>query len=82
MGCVNRIFKMWPDERFVQGEKIIGGKVKECFRLNSILRALLAALTTLSSAPSLVFKTIPRSLVLETVGIVWVRVGYGTGGCK
>ncbi len=25
MGCLNRIFKMWADERFVQGEKNIGG---------------------------------------------------------
>ncbi len=33
--------------------------------------ALLAALTTLSSALSRVFKTIPRSLV---VGVEWVRV--------
>ncbi len=29
MGCLNRIqdvFKMWADERFVQGEKNTGGK--------------------------------------------------------
>ncbi len=29
MGCLNRIFKMWVDERFVQGEKNIGGKGRE-----------------------------------------------------
>ncbi len=29
MDCLNRIFKMWPDERFVQGEKKIGGKGRE-----------------------------------------------------
>ncbi len=33
---------------------------------------LLAALTTLFSAMSLVFKTIPRYLVVEAFGIVWV----------
>ncbi len=32
----------------------------------------MAALTTLSSALSLVFDTIPRSLVVVTVGNVWV----------
>ncbi len=47
--------------------------------LNSILRALLATLTTLSSALLLVFKTIPRSLVVETVGIVWVLGGLEDG---
>ncbi len=26
MGCLNRIFKMWADERFVQKEKNTGGK--------------------------------------------------------
>ncbi len=26
MGFLNRIFKMWLDARFVQGEKNIGGK--------------------------------------------------------
>ncbi len=29
MGSLNRILKMWPDERFVQGEKYIGGKGHE-----------------------------------------------------
>ncbi len=29
IGCLNRIFKMWPDERFVQGEKNIGSKGRE-----------------------------------------------------
>ncbi len=29
MGCLNRILKMWPDERFVQGEKNNGGKGHE-----------------------------------------------------
>ncbi len=29
MGCLNRIFKTWPDESFVQGEKNIGGKGRE-----------------------------------------------------
>ncbi len=38
-------------------------------------RAYLAALTTLSSALSPVFKAIPRSLVVETVGMVWVQEG-------
>ncbi len=68
---------------FVQGEKNIAGKGREgSLQVKTILWALLAALTTLSSALSLVFKTIPRSLVVETVGMVWVLVGYGVGGCK
>ncbi len=29
MGCLNSIFKTWPDERFVQGEKNNGGKGHE-----------------------------------------------------
>ncbi len=29
MCCLNRIFKMWPDERFVQGEKNIVSKGRE-----------------------------------------------------
>ncbi len=33
---------------------------------------VLAALTTLSLALSQVYKTSPRSLVVETVGMVWV----------
>ncbi len=53
--------------------KILGLRAaRDRFRKNSILRALLAALTTFSSALSLVFKTIPRSLVVETVSIIWV----------
>ncbi len=33
MGCFNNIFKMWPDKRFVQGEKILGVRVvKDRFR--------------------------------------------------
>ncbi len=47
--------------------------------LFSILRALLAAPTTLSSALSLVFKTIPRSLVVVPVGMVWVLGGLWDG---
>ncbi len=35
---------------------------------------------TLSSALSLVFKTIPRSLVVGTFGIVWVLGGLWDGG--
>ncbi len=29
MGCLTRIFKMWPDERFVEREKTIRGKGRE-----------------------------------------------------
>ncbi len=29
MGSLNRIFKKWADERFVQGEKTIGGQGRE-----------------------------------------------------
>ncbi len=39
----------------------------------------MAVLTTLSSALSLVVKTIPRSLVVETVGRVWVLDGLEGG---
>ncbi len=65
---------------FVQGEKINEGKVHEDhFMLNSILRDLLAAVTTLSSALSLVFRTIPRYLVVVTVGMVKVLRGLWDG---
>ncbi len=66
MGCLNSIFKVWPDKRFVQGEKNTGVKGREgSFQVKTgTLLALLAALTTLSSAPSLVFKKIPRSFVV------------------
>ncbi len=43
--------------------------------------AFLSALKALSSALSLVFKTIPRYLVLETFGIVWVLSGLLDGRC-
>ncbi len=73
MGCLNSIFNMWLDNNFVQGEKSTGGTGRKgSFQVKkNILRSLLAALTPLSSALSLVFKTIPRSLVV-TVGMVWV----------
>ncbi len=29
MGCLNSVFKVWLDKRFVQGEKNIGGKGRE-----------------------------------------------------
>ncbi len=65
------------------GRKILGVRAaKDRFRYNNILRALLAALMTLSSALSLVFKTIPRSLVVFTVGMVWALGGLWDGGCK
>ncbi len=50
-----------------------------CFRKNSIIWAFFAALTKLSSAPSLVYKKIPRSLLVETFGIVRVLGGLGGG---
>ncbi len=58
-----------------RGRKILGVRAaKDCFRQNSILRALLAELTALSLALSLVFKTISRYLVVVvTVGMVWVQ---------
>ncbi len=35
MGCLNRIFKVWADERFVQGEKNTGSKGhKGSFQVN------------------------------------------------
>ncbi len=70
MGCLDSIFQVWSDKDFVQGEKNTGSKGR---------KGSLAALTTLSSALSLVFKTIPRSLVVETVGRVWVLGGLEDG---
>ncbi len=79
MGCLNSMFNMWINVLY-RRRKILGVRVaKDCFRKNSILRALLAALTTLSSTLSLVFKTIPRSLVVVTVGMVWVLGGLWDG---
>ncbi len=53
--------------------KILGVRAaKDRFKQNSILWALLTALTTLPSALSRVLKTIPTSLVVETVAMVWV----------
>ncbi len=76
MGCLDSIFQVWPDKGVVQGEKNTRGKGRKgSFQENSIPRALLAALTTLSSALSVVFKTIPKFLVVETVGMVWVLGG-------
>ncbi len=63
-----------------RGRKILGVRAaKDRFKENNIPRALLAALTTLSTALSLVFKTIPRSLVVETVGRVWMLGGLEDG---
>ncbi len=54
------------------GRKILGVRAaKDRFRKNSILRVF--------SALSLVFKTIPRSLVVVTVGMVWVLGGWWDG---
>ncbi len=62
------------------GRKILEVRAaKDRFRKDSILRALLAALTALSSPLSLVFKTIPRSYVVQAYGIVWVWGGLWDG---
>ncbi len=87
MGCLNRIYKKWPDKHFVQGKEYAGGKGREgSFQVKLILQALLAALTALPSALSLVLKTIPRSLMAECFTMVWVlgglwdeRVGVTSG---
>ncbi len=80
MGCLDSIFQVWSDKGFVHMENNTGGKGgKGSFQVKSIPRALLAALTTLSSALSLVFKTIAKSLVVETVGRVWVLGGLEDG---
>ncbi len=44
-------------------------------QIKSILRALLAALTTLSSILRLVLKAFPRSIVVDTFGTVSVLGG-------
>ncbi len=60
--------------------KNIRGKGREgSFQVEQHLRALLAALTTFSSALSLVFKTIPRFSVVVTVGMFWVLGGLWDG---
>ncbi len=83
MGCLDSIFQVWSDKGFVQGEKNTGGKARKgSFQVKQHPTGFLAALTTLSSALSLVFKAIPRSLVVETVGRVWVLGGLEDGGCK
>ncbi len=80
MGYLNRIFKVWPDECFAQGEKNIGGTGREgSFQVKQHPTGFLTALTTLSSALSLVFKTIPRSLVVVAVVMVWVFGGLWDG---
>ncbi len=76
---MNRIFKMWPDKNFVHGEKNTGGKGSKGFRQNSILRAVLAALTTLALALRLVYMITPKSLVVDTFGIVRVLGGLWDG---
>ncbi len=63
-----------------RGEKYYGGRVAEDhYRYSNILQDLLAALTTFPSALSMVLKTIPRSLVVETVGMVWALGGLWVG---
>ncbi len=69
MGCLNSMFNIWMNVLY-RRRKILGvGGAKDCFRKNSTLRAAL----------SLVFKTIPRSLVGVTVGMVWVLGGLWDG---
>ncbi len=66
-------------QTFCTGEKNIGGKGREgSFQVKQHPTDFIGS-TTLSSALSLVFKTIPRSLVVETVGMVWVLVGLWVG---
>ncbi len=76
MGCLNSIFKLGPDENVVQGEKNIGGRGHEgSFQKKQHPTGFMTALTTLSSALSLEFKTIPRSLVVKTFDIAWALGG-------
>ncbi len=82
MGCLNSVFKMWS-QKILYKEKNTGEKGREIsLRKKTILRALLAALIKLSSALSLVFKAIPRPMIEETVGMVWVLSGLWDGECK
>ncbi len=80
MGCLNRIFKMWPDERFVQGEKNTGGKGREgSFQVKQHPTGFIGRADGIIFSAEPVFKTIPRSLVLVTVGMVWVLGGLEDG---
>ncbi len=55
MGCLNTIFKIWPDERFGQEEKNIGVKGREVsFRIKQVISWLLSgdvAPTKISQLP-------------------------------
>ncbi len=69
---------MWSDKDFVHGEKKNGGKGRKgSFQVKQHPTGFIGS--TLFSALSLVFKTIPRSWVVETVGRVWVLGGLWDG---
>ncbi len=54
MGCLNRIFEVWADERFVQGEKNTGGKGRKgSFQLNQHLTGFIG------STDDIIFSTEP-----------------------
>ncbi len=54
MGCLNRIFKVWKDKCFVQGEKNIGDKGHEgSFEIKQHLTGIIG------SADDIIFSTEP-----------------------
>ncbi len=61
---------------YYKERKVLGGRAaKDRFMLDNSLRALLAVLTKLSSALSLVLKTIPRSLLWKRLQLSGCWVG-------
>ncbi len=69
------------EKRLYKGRKILAVRaVQDRFRLNSIVRALLAALAIISLFLSLLFEKIPRSLMVNLLGLSGYWVGFGMGG--
>ncbi len=91
MGCLNSIFKMWPDKSFVQGEKSIGSKGREgSFQVKQHPTGFIGI------AGDIIFSSEPGVLDNSQVfgggdcwyglGVGWVMVGEGVsdemGGVK
>ncbi len=73
MGWLNNIFQVWWDKGFVQGEKNTGGNGRKgSFQVKQHPTGFIGSTDDNIFSLSLVFKTIPRSLVVEAVGRAWV----------
>ncbi len=59
MGCLNSIFKMWPDKNFVQGKKMLGVRAtKDLFRYKSTLRTLATKLFMMRAYAHVLFNDV------------------------